>query len=262
MNRLLHFLLALLIAVATFDPAVGSSAFSSGAPQSRIYLYAHGNPINGTDPSGHEFTVMGQNGVLANLGAITRFTTSVLRVANTAQNALEFVATLREVAAYTLSGEFRGLLQENLSSSLDVMGGVDIDEAIDSLLKQTDNLIFASAAEWGPYMLANSKQIERFVIYLPTVDGVPYREIDIRSSRRGKLGFALGFGAGRDTVSSRKRGRLTGVGIGLKGDRNESKQIWRMDYDREHDTSGAKDALYIKDAPFHYHVRRAPRGSK
>lgn len=54
MNRLLHFLLALLIAVATFHPAVCSSAFYSGAPHSRIYLYAHADPVNGADPSGHE----------------------------------------------------------------------------------------------------------------------------------------------------------------------------------------------------------------
>jgi hypothetical protein len=53
---IVHVLLALTL--------LGQSVFSSPAAPSRrissIYLYAHADPVNGTDPSGHFFTSFGQ----------------------------------------------------------------------------------------------------------------------------------------------------------------------------------------------------------
>ncbi len=52
MNRPAHLLLTCLIAVAAFNPAEPCSVFPPAAPHSRIYLYAHANPVMNVDPSG------------------------------------------------------------------------------------------------------------------------------------------------------------------------------------------------------------------
>lgn len=108
-------------------------------------------------------------------------------------------------------------------------------------------------------MLANAKKIDRFVVYLPTAPGVPYREIPIPSPSRLKVDLKLGFGAGsEDNANRNKAGRLTGVGIGLKGERT-SKQIWRMDFHPAHNIRGTGDYACFTDPPFHYHVMRPGR---
>lgn len=60
-------------------------------------------------------------------------------------------------------------------------------------------------------------------------------------------------------IDSKGKGRLTGMGVGLK-DKKDSDQIWRMDYHSLHDDrNSSKDVRYIVDDPFHYHIERFPR---
>lgn len=60
MNTVVHLFLALWVALFFGDPPAGASQNHLASPGSApshscIYLYAHGNPVNGTDPSGHEY---------------------------------------------------------------------------------------------------------------------------------------------------------------------------------------------------------------
>jgi hypothetical protein len=166
---------------------------------------------------------------------------------------------MRELGNFLLGGEFTTLIRSRIRESIDVTKAVNIDEAVESLLRHTDTLIFKSGAAWGPWMVANGKNIDRFVIYMPTAPGIPYFETKIPTPSRLKVDLALGFGAGsEDKANKNKAGRLTGVGVGLKGDRL-SKQIWRMDIHPAHEIRGTGDYAYFTDPPFHYHVMRPGR---
>lgn len=134
-----------------------------------------------------------------------------------------------------------------------------MEDAVESLLRHTDTLTFSSGASWGPWLTTHMKDVDRFVIYMPTVPGIPYFEtkLFIPHLRRLKVDVTLGFGWGRDEAASKnKDGRLTGVGIGLKTDKRYSKQIWRMDIHGDHGVRGTGDYAYFTDPPYHYHVLR------
>ena len=232
-------------------------AFFIPQDQSNIGFVVHVNPVNGVDPSGREFTVAGQVGLMGNIGTVTRFTTKVLRTAYKAKTTFEFMRDMLEFGNYLLSGEFTALIRSRIQDSIGVTKSVDVNEAVKSLLRHTDTLILRSSAAWGPWMVASGKNVDRLVIYMPTVPSVLYFETKIPKPSRLKVDFVLGFGAGSEEKTNKnKAGRLTGVG--LKGDRL-SKQIWRMDIHPAHDIRGTGDHAYFTDPPFHYHVLRPGR---
>ncbi len=211
------------------------------------FIYCAADPVNRIDPSGNEYTISGQTGLMGNLGTVTRFTTSVLRTAYKAKTTLEFMQDMLELGNFLLSGEFTTLIRSKIQDSIDVTKAVNVDEAVESLLRHTDTLMIHSTTAWGPWMVANAKNVDRFVIYLPTAPGVPYFETKIPTPSRLKVDLALGFGSGNDERASRsKGGRLTGVGVGLKGDR-QSKQVWRMDFHPAHDIRGTGDHAASSD---------------
>lgn len=94
-------------------------------------------------------------------------------------------------------------------------------------------------------------KVDRFVIYLPQSAVPKPMEINVPAMKIGKFKVTL-------ATNNKGKGRLTSLGIGLKGDR-KPKQMWRMDYhpiDPHHNPAG--DVKYFSDYPFHYHVNKAP----
>jgi hypothetical protein len=76
MNMLLHAFLIVWMALFTS----GQVSLAGNIPESlrcarrghmHIYLYAHGNPVNGTDPSGHEFSMTGSISAAGNAISIS-----------------------------------------------------------------------------------------------------------------------------------------------------------------------------------------------
>lgn len=142
-----------------------------------------------------------------------------------------------------------------MNNNLKTFDGLNVDDAINSLLSKSSALLTYSLVEWDSYFVKHVGGIDRFVIYLPQVPMMGYREIPLYGMASGgvkrKIDLKLAF-------EPKGRGRLTGLGIGLKGNR-EAQQIWRMDYHPHHEDSNTqKTAAYFIDYPYHYHVRNAP----
>lgn len=219
------------------------------------YLYVHGNPVNDIDPSGN-MTLGEINSVMSQISTLTRMTTSVLRAASTVKNSIEFLATLSDIASFVLNGNFNALIREQMNKSTSVIKGINIDDAIESLLRHTDTILFTTFTGWTSWFALNYASMNRFVIYMPNAPGIPYFEVKIPAPRNIKKDLVLGFGSGNETRrGSKKAGRLTGLGVGFANQKH-SKQIWRMDIHPAHDLRGDGDLAYWEDWPYHYHVGR------
>ncbi len=224
------------------------------------YLYASANPVNRIDPSGHESLVELQSvQAIQNILTVTRTTTSVLRTINKVKSWYDFLDTIREIGGLLNGGEITQQLKNHVKDKfIGDIAKLDMDAAVDSLLRNTSTLISSGMLNWGTYIGSRYSQVDRFVVYLPNISGIPYFEIKGPKLRNSdiKVNLALGAGSEENRSYLNKVGRVTGVGVGFRGE-TYANQIWRMDYHEMH--QGGSDLAQWPDWPFHYHVIRPPR---
>ena len=222
------------------------------------YLYAHANPVNGIDPDGHDLIEQTAVQAIQDILAVTHRVTSVLRSISKIKSWFSFLDTIREIEGMLSGGDitqqFKNYIKDRFIRDI---ARINIEDAVESLLRNTPTLISKGMLNWGTYVGRRYSQVERFVIYLPNIEGIPYFEIRgprLRNSNI-RINFALGAGTEERGSYLKKTGRVTGVGVGFNGDRYPY-QIWRMDYHEMH--AGGTDLAEWPDWPFHYHIIRPP----
>ncbi|WP_253938808.1 RHS repeat-associated core domain-containing protein, partial [Hahella sp. HN01] len=212
------------------------------------YIYADADPATGIDPSG--YMTLGEVGASFNIAS--NLATTSLRVWSVVEKVdtvLNLIGVAREVQSMLSSGKLSAGIKDNLKSASKSMGSVNIDDAVDSLIRMTPSVTISAIAAWSGFLSNNAGKIDRFVIYLPQTPNTLPIEIPFAKSGKYKINFVM---------DNKGDGRLAGVGIGLKGSKRPH-QIWRMDSHKPHAGKNPdKDAFYAIDRQFHYHVNRAP----
>jgi RHS repeat-associated protein len=235
------------------NPSVGrfivqDAYIGNGADPTSLHKYMYGNadPVNGRDPSGHVTLVeLGQS-----LQTAGNLTTSALRVANTihrVETTVNMVYSAIEIAQLFYSGQIDKVMREALRDSTGAYSKVNINDAVESLLRNSQPITTWSLASWVRYLTPRVNNIEGFVIYLPQSP----ISVTVPFASAGKYKVSL-------HTDAKGRGRLTGVGIKFR-DKKVPQQVWRMDVHGIHaDRDDANDAKFIQDRQFHYHVRKPP----
>ncbi len=216
-------------------------------------MYTHGNPIMGIDPSG----MMSLNELqvtMADISAVSNQVIKVVRIANKVKDFVNFLKSLNDLATAIKTGRIGGTIGGYMNTTFKKFAELSTEAVLDSLEDNIDDLIMLSSISWVGYLARHYYDINRYVILLPNVPGIPYGEIPAVQLKIGSKRVVLGYGSGAKP-GSKKKGRITGFAVGFKY-RRLPEQIWRMDFHEMHKKQGAGDVAIWEDKPFHYHVLR------
>jgi hypothetical protein len=258
---IIHVLLALALLGQSATPAlaVPSERISS------IYLYAHADPVNNIDPSGH-FSLPDVTAAMGTLSKVASMSYRVGRALNTAYTLVDGFNTARQVISFLASPQSLGVeaaLQKLAANATDefkeVLSPAFVEDAFRVL---RDNLPRVTAD--FPRSLANpnlirilSKPTAKFVVFMPTPPVGPnpheYVGTPFNIGWRGvKKDVGLYFGKGD------WRGRFIGFGVaGGSTPGDDVYQFFRMDYHSAHYQFGNAARPDWADGRFHFHTTTA-----
>ncbi len=212
------------------------------------YLYGNADPVRYTDPTGR----MPIGELMAVLQTSTNLVSTAIRVVSVVDKvdtAMSLLIAMKDYQRIISSGVLTRSLKDGFKQSSDKVKSVDVDSAIDSLIRMSPSVTIASLSAWSGFMTRHASRVDRFVIYLPQAPIPVSTEIPFMKVRGYKVNFV---------IDNKGAGRLSGVGVGLKGERSPH-QLWRMDYHKPHESKNeSKGRLYAIDGAFHYHVNNSP----
>lgn len=202
--------------------------FASGCSK---YLYTHGNPVNGTDPSGNQ-TLTEVSAIIGNLTKLSNIAFRVVNIYERAESAIQIVLGLNQI--FKMIGS--GLSMSDARTLVPTAGArrrVDLSEAGVSFLSMSAQAISIGSAKWlagATKDHSKGRRIQSYLIYLANF--IPLgREVALSTGLKiGKLPVRLVAG------SSRLDGSGGLVGIGLQVGRNRTNsvsdnyQLFRMDW--------------------------------
>jgi hypothetical protein len=213
------------------------------------YLYCLGNPINGSDPSGHDdlgelITTMSDTVMLA-----TRTASTTIKAYNTASTVLNFIQMSSDFVSMWRSGKLTQAIKEQIRDSRREWKATTARAAIQDLEDNLPRIVEETLLHW-PTKLATKygRMPDAVGIDMPllvptgTLPPIPFGKLPDTNIK-----LDLIFGA-----SGNRWGRVTGVEVQYG---ETWQQLWRMDFHGDHGKGGADYDYWPGRPPFTYHIR-------
>jgi RHS repeat-associated protein len=227
------------------------------------YLYAHADPVNNLDPSGHasaaEMTFTA--GLQAQLVALSNVISTFMRIYWGFSAVADIIQSVFGIARALQTGQMLTALQESLDSFRQLGLSLSYNQVVGSFMENFPRILTTGMPQWGPSMfqslMRKSIRIKHFLIYMPTIVKLPEFEMLLPAAFniRG-IGIKLMFGGPGTQV----------LGGGVEMTKGLKRQLFRMDLSRSDFSHGNPAGTGAKakggeidiwhDPPFHYHVMK------
>ena len=232
-------------------------------------MYANGDGVNMSDPSGHMSLADLQVTMFIQMQTVARYVSGVLRVYNFINSVADSIAMVTAVGQIVANGDLTHAFEMAKDAVAGDAGKFTPEKAAQAFADNVAQALPYAASDWAPKLMADmttGTKVSAFLIFLPNWP--------VSVGKKTALPFKSGLKVAGKPVEfvfgGIGSGRLAGIGFQTTKNKKETNRLFfRMDHhllDPGHGHKGGVGTKAIaqkgelcdpwEDGPFHFHVMK------